>query len=154
MASSTTYLDLILPLGSKYWNWDTWVENMKKLDDAYLNIHHDIELRLTANNVGLNPAIMQIHSSNAQGAVDELSHKGSSIFFIDVTEDMTLTVPSYAYAHFVLTFGNSVPTVTFVKSIPDSHNDIEWINGEPTFEANSTYELSFLHLSCLWTKRD
>lgn len=154
MAQETSNLHLILPLGSRYWNLDTWVENMNILDKAYLDIQHTIELRLVASNVAINRTIPGLNARNAQTALDNLAARGTSIYFINVTENMTLTIPSYAYCHMTLTFGNTVPTVTFVKSIPDSHSDFEWINGQPTFEANSTYELSFLHLACIWQKRN
>lgn len=152
MSQHTQNLNLILPLGSKYWNLDTWNENMEILDEAFLDIQHDIDLRLTAQNTSLSP-INYINSTNMQSGTDELYSKSSSLRFIEVDENMTIQIPAEAHSYLILTFGETVYDVHFVKTPLDSTRQFVWLNNQPTFEANSTYEISFLYLGGIWIKR-
>ena len=150
MANYTSNLNLKLPLGSKYWNYDTWNENMRKLDEAVVNIQHIILENLTASQIPVsNP---RLDADNMQDAIDEFRAHNSSLRYITATEDCDIVVASEGHTYIVLTFGDTVPNVRFVKT-PSERNFI-WMNDYPTFEPNSTYEISFLKLSAIWYKRN
>lgn len=150
-------LGLFLPEGHEYFNINTWNTNMQKLDAAYAllrdgsGLGQSIDARLVLYDNNLS----DLDATNVQDAIDELAQRSpsSTAYFIDVTENMTITVATYAHAYFVLSFGPTVYNVTFVQSIPDSGKQFTWEGGEPYFEPNSVYELSFLHLDCKWFKR-
>ena len=145
MADSTRYLHLTLPLGSRYWNLDTWVKNMEILDKAYKDTEKIIIDRLQASNVDCKP------SGNVQNKIDELSTLGSWTKFIDVTSNMDITINPSSHCYLTLAFGPTVYNVTFSNRVGRS---FEWINDYPNFEPNSVYELSFLDLACIWAKRN
>lgn len=144
MASYTDHLKLKLPNGSKYWNYDTWCENMKILDREYKNIEKIIIDRLLASNITYG-------DTNVQDAIDTIVQSGSWIKFVDVNSPTNFVINSNAHNYLTLAFGPSVPGVAFQNR---EGRSIEWINGYPTFEPNSVYELSFLDLSCVWAKRE
>ena len=156
MSNTTTNLKLTLPLGSCYWNYDTWDDNMEKLDEGYLHIHDRITANLTASNITCSNAKSdgKLVSTNCQDMFEEMRHKLSGVKTYTVVSDITIPIAVYAHNYIILTFGDTVPNVTFTKSLPTSENDFEWINGYPLFEPNSSYELSFLRLACIWAKRD
>lgn len=145
MADSTRYLHLTLPLGSRYWNLDTWVKNMEILDKAYKDTEKIIIDRLQASNVDCKP------SGNVQDKIDELSTLGSWTQFIDVTSNMNIVINPSSHCYLTLAFGPTVYNVTFSNRVGRS---FEWINDYPNFEPNSVYELSFLDLACIWAKRN
>ena len=145
MADSTRYLHLTLPLGSRYWNLDTWVKNMEILDKAYKDTEKIIIDRLQASNVDCKP------SGNVQNKIDELSTLGSWTKFIDVTSNMNIIINPSSHCYLTLAFGPTVYNVTFSNRVGRS---FEWINDYPNFEPNSVYELSFLDLACIWAKRN
>lgn len=145
MADSTRYLHLTLPLGSRYWNLDTWVKNMEILDKAYKDTEKIIIDRLQASNVDCKP------SGNVQDKIDELSTLGSWTQFIDVTSNMNIIINPSSHCYLTLAFGPTVYNVTFSNRVGRS---FEWINDYPNFEPNSVYELSFLDLACIWAKRN
>lgn len=145
MADSTRYLHLTLPLGSRYWNLDTWVKNMEILDKAYKDIEKIVIDRLQASNVDCKP------SGNVQDKIDELSTLGSWTQFIDVTSNMNIVINPSSHCYLTLAFGPTVYNVTFSNRVGRS---FEWINDYPNFEPNSVYELSFLDLACIWAKRN
>lgn len=150
-------LGLRLPLAKEYFNINTWNTNMRLLDEAYalLSDSSGATHSIAANLVQYNNTASGLSAHNVQDALDEISQRTSigEVFFIDVTYPMTLTVATYAHAYFVLSFGSTVYNVTFVQSLPDSGKEFVWEGGEPNFQPNSTYELSFLHLDCKWFKR-
>lgn len=96
---------------------------------------------------------MQAQTDALSGIDNYLLANTGDLIDLTVEEDTTITVKSYGHTYVVLTFGNEVYNVTFVKSDPLDPNDIVYQKGQPTFEANSTYELSFLKLNCIWKKR-
>ena len=150
MANYTPNLNLRLPLGSKYWNYDTWNDNMRKLDTAVVDIQHIILDNLTASQIPVsNP---RLNATNMQDAVGELKSKSASLRYINITEDCDVIIPSETHAYVVLTFGSTVYNVRFVKTTPTTR-DFIWLNGIPNFEPNSSYEISFLKLSAIWYKR-
>lgn len=149
MANYTTNLHLILPLGSKYWNYDTWNENMKILDTAFLDIQEYIFTQFTADNTSVsNP---KLEATNMQDAIDELKDRNSSLRYITVTEDCEILIPSESHTYIVLSFGDTVYDVQFVKTPSD--REFTWMNDYPTFEPNKTYEISFLYLSAVWCEK-
>lgn len=151
MANYTPNLELRLPLGSKYWNYDTWNHNMKLLDEAVMNIQRIILDNLTASQITVsNP---NLDATDMQTAIDELKTESASLRYINITENCDIIIPSEAHSYVVLTFGDTVYNVRFIKTTPTSR-DFIWMNGVPTFEPNSTYEISFLKLSAIWYKRD
>ena len=152
MANYTTNLHLKLPLGSKYWNLDTHNENMKKLDDAYPEIQRSVIEALSAGNVTVSSELLE--ATNAQDAIDELSERESFLEYLTISEDISLRVPSEGHAYYVLTFGSSVPSVSFAKIPQESGRVLEWLNGSPSFEPNSTYEISILRMSGIWYRRE
>lgn len=154
MPRQTDNLGLILPLGSKYWNLDTWVTNMKILDEAFTEIQGQIEERLTARNLTFDNTDLPLDATTVQDAIEELNVKSSSFRIIDVDENMTIPVSCTAHDYIILNFYNSVPNINFVKSDDSYQGDFQWLNGYPTFEANATYEISFLQLAGIWMKQE
>ena len=152
MANYTQNLRLKLPLGSKYWNLDTHNENMTKLDEAYPNVQRQVFDRLTADRITVSSA--KLSSTNSQDAIDELLANESSLHYITVSGDTTLRVRAEGHTYFVLTFGETVPSVTFLKYPETSQRSLSWLNGPPTFEPNSIYDISILKMSGIWSKRD
>lgn len=154
MPRQTDNLHLILPLGSKYWNLDTWKTNMEILDKAFTDLQGQIEARLTADNLSYDDTGTPLNSTNIQDAIVELNTKASSFRIIDVDENMTIPVSCTAHDYIILNFYNSVPNINFVKSDDSYQGDFQWLNGYPTFEANATYEISFLQLAGIWMKQE
>ena len=152
MAQHTEELKLTLPLGSCYWNYDTWNENMKILDKAFLDLNEIIIGNLTASQLTCHNDSFE--ATTVQEFGEEAPHKLSKKYEMTITEDTTIPIAVYAHIYLVLHFGNTVPNVTFVKSLPSAPGNFEWLNRQPVFRANKTYELSFLRLSCIWAERD
>ena len=152
MANYTPNLNLRLPLGSKYWNLDTHNENMEKLDGAYPEVHRHVFENLNASRIAVSN--QKLEAENMQEAVDELLERESSLHYMTITEDTTLRVRAEGHTYFVLTFGEFVPQVTFLKYPETSSRSLSWFNGPPTFEPNSIYEISILKMSGIWCKRD
>lgn len=96
---------------------------------------------------------MQAHTDAIQGMDNYLYENTGDLIDITPTEDVTITVKSYGHTYVILTFGGDVYNVTFQKSDPEDPNVITYQGDAPVFEANSTYELSFLKLNCIWKKR-
>ncbi len=154
MPRQTDNLHLILPLGSKYWNLDTWKTNMEILDKAFTELQGQIEARLTADNLSYDDTGTPLNSTNIQDAIVELNSKSSSFRIIDVEEDMTIPVSCTAHDYIILNFYNTLHNVTFVKSDAEHQGDFVWLNGSPQFEANATFEISFLQLNGIWMKQE
>ena len=150
-------LGLILPLESENFDIKDWNSNMRVLDEAYA--------LLTDPSGGTKPIASDLitydntesglDAANVKDALDLLAQgtTAENLYFMDITEDTTITVATYSHVYLVLSFGETVPSVSFVQSIPDSGRDFVWEGGQPQFQPNSTYELSFLHLDCMWFKR-
>lgn len=96
---------------------------------------------------------MQAQTDALSGIDNYLFSNTGDLINLPVEADTTITVKSYGHTYVVLTFGENLYNVTFVKSDPDDPNDITYQKEAPTFEPNSTYELSFLYLNCIWKKR-
>lgn len=154
MPRFTDNLSLILPRGSKYWNLETWNKNMEILDKAQKDLQHLVEVSMTADNVSYdNTFTPEIIATNVQDAIPEIKSKSNVLDYRTITSDTTITVPSEAHAYYVLTFGDNVPRVEFVKDNPQSEQVFLWMNGMPEFHSNKTYEISFLKLCCIWYER-
>lgn len=157
MADKSYYLNLILPKGSKFWNYDTWNTNMNILDEKYLDIKERKDFSLKASEITYSNTKSKLSAEDVQNAIDEVNIKSTgnpkdSITFIDVNSDLVLPVENEAHTYYVLSFGATVHNITFQKT-DSSEGVIIYQNGEPTFKPNKTYELSFLYLNCLWGER-
>ena len=152
MANYTPNLNLRLPLGSKYWNLDTHNENMAKLDGAYPEVHRHVFENLNASRIAVSN--QKLEAENMQEAVDELLERESSLHYMTITEDTTLRVRAEGHTYFVLTFGEFVPVVSFLKYPMTATSNLSWLNGPPVFEPNSVFEVSILKMSGIWYKRD
>ena len=152
MPRFTDNLGLRLPEKKEYFRISDWNTNMQLLDSAY-GILSGQSQRVTANLVQYDNTTSGLNAVNVQEALDEISINSSSsnVYFIEADHDMTITIATYAHIYVVLSFGSTVPNITFAKSI--AGKDFVWEGGEPVFQPNSTYELSFLHLDCKWFKR-
>lgn len=152
MPRYTDNLGLRLPEKQEYFRISDWNANMQLLDSAY-GILSGQSQRVTASLVAYDNSTSGLSAINVQGALDEIGKNSSSanVYFIEADHDMTITIATYAHIYVVLSFGSTVPNITFAKSI--AGKDFVWEGGEPVFQANSTYELSFLHLDCKWFKR-
>lgn len=153
MPNYTDNLTLILPKGKEYFRIQDWNANMRKLDDAYGLLSGQTQ-RVTASLVSYDNTTSGIDAHNVQDAIDKVAQNSSisnTVYFIEADHDMTITIATYAHIYVVLSFGSTVPNITFAKSI--AGKDFVWEGGEPVFQPNSTYELSFLHLDCKWFKR-
>lgn len=152
MPRFTDNLGLRLPEKQEYFRISDWNTNMQLLDSAY-GILSGQSQRVTANLVQYDNTTSGLNAVNVQEALDEISINSSSsnVYFIEADHDMTITIATYAHIYVVLSFGSTVPNITFAKSI--AGKDFVWEGGEPVFQPNSTYELSFLHLDCKWFKR-
>ena len=151
MSSTTYYLHLKCPSGSKYWNYDTWCYNMEILAEKAKEIETIILDNLQAVNVDYNNTTSGITGNNVQAAIDDVARSGSWVKFADVTSATNFEINANACCHLTVSFGPSVPAVSFTNR---ANRQFNWINGYPTFEPNSVYELSFLDLGCIWVKRD
>lgn len=149
-------LRLTLPKKDEYFDITTWNNNMRLLDEAYALLTGSAS-KLSANLISYDNSKSKLKAANVQEAIDEVATGGggstSELYFITATTPTTITAATYGHTYVVLSFGSTVPAVTFEQSIPSSGKSIVWQGGEPTFEPNSTYELSFLHLNCKWFKR-
>ena len=155
MPRFTDNLSLILPRGSKYWNLDTWNKNMEILKKAAEELGEMEQVVLSADNISYdNTLTPQITSTTVQGAIPEIKSKSNVLDYRTITSDTTITVPSEAHAYYILTFGDNVPRVDFVKDNPQSEQVFLWMNGMPEFHSNKTYEISFLKLCCIWYERN
>lgn len=96
---------------------------------------------------------MQAHTDALSGIDNYLINNTGELLDITPTEDMTITVNSYGHTYVILNFGETVPEITFEKSDSQDPNDISYQGEPPAFEPNSTYELSFLKLYCIYKKR-
>lgn len=150
MSSTTYYLHLKCPSGSKYWNYDTWCYNMEILAEKAKEIETIILDNLQAVNVDYNNTTSGITGNNVQTAIDDVARSGSWVKFADVTSATNFEINANACCHLTVSFGPSVPSVSFTNR---ANRQFNWINGYPTFEPNSVYELSFLDLGCIWVKR-
>lgn len=71
---------------------------------------------------------------------------------LTVDQETTITLKATGHTYIVLKFEGTVYNVTFATD--PSGQTITYDSGSaPQFEANSTYELSFLNLYCIWKKR-
>lgn len=148
-------LGLELPFERENFNINTWNANMRKLDEAYALLKNGGETRpISADLVQYDNTNSGLAATNLQLAMDEIASENidTDIYEIEVTEDMTINIATYAHIYIVLKFGDTVHNITWTKSLPGK--DFHWEGGQPTFQANSTYELSFLYLDCCWFKRE
>ena len=157
MPRTSPNLGLALPLEKEYFNINTWNSNMRILDDAYalLTDPSGGSRPITAEIVQYDNTQSGLDATNLQMAVNELAGKtlDGDTYEIYVDQDMTITIATWAHIYIILHFGETVYNVTFEQSIPDSGIDFVWEGGRPNFQSNSTYELSFLRLDCMWFKR-
>ena len=155
MPRYSTNLGLTLPEPQEYFNINTWNSNMRTLDEAYALLKDDSgqSKPIAADLVTYDDTTSQLGAGNVQGAIDKLTLRGidSNTYFIDVTQDMEITIATWAHIYVVLKFGNTVHNVTFKKSMDGL--DFVWEDGQPIWTANTTFELSFLRLDCRWFKR-
>lgn len=96
---------------------------------------------------------MQAHTDAISGIDSYLINNTGELLDLSPTVDTTITVNSYGHTYVILTFGDTVPNITFQKSDPEDPNSITYHGEAPEFEPNSTYELSFLKLYCIYKKR-
>lgn len=96
---------------------------------------------------------MQAQTDALSGIDNYLFANTGDLINVTAVADTTITVKSHGHTYVVLTFGENLYNITFVKSDPDDPNEITYQGEAPTFEPNSTYELSFLYLNCIWKKR-
>jgi hypothetical protein len=147
----TDNLGLKLPRGSKYWNYDTWNDNMKILDEhSYGLTTPTIVLPMPAADVRFVPNQDTITATNVQDGIDQLAQAISIVKHVEIATDTTITVSETGHEYYMLHFGISTPTVTFVAR---NGGTIAWLNGSPTFQPYTTYEISFLRLKGIWSKR-
>ena len=153
----STNLGLSLPEAEEYFDISTWNTNMRILDEAYALLRDESGQAhpIAADLVTYDDTQSGLDANNVQAAIDKLAFNclDKNTYHIDVTENMTITIATYAHIYIVLNFGNTAYNVTFKQSIPGSGLKFIWEGGKPTFHANSTYELSFLNLDCRWFKR-
>ena len=155
MPRFTDNLSLALPRGSKYWNYDTWDKNMEILMDAFKEVGDiaDIEVHSADRVAYDNTFTPMINATTVQDAIPEVKAKSNQIVYQTITSDTTIEVPTDAHAYYILTFGDNVPRVNFVKSNQQSQEVFLWMNGMPEFHSNKVYEISFLKLCCIWYER-
>lgn len=121
MSEYTNSLNLKLPSGSKYWNYDTWNDNMTKLDGAY----KDIERRQGID--GISASDLVYYDSNVQTALDNIAMSfGTPFYEIELKSNTILHIPNYSLAHIIVYTkhksdypNGEVPTIEFKKSISD-----------------------------------
>lgn len=157
MSRETLNLHLTLPDEREYFNIVTWNKNMQTLDEAYalLTDPSGSPTSVPANMISYDNSVSGMTATNLQSAVDELAGRtmDGNTYEIYVDQDMQLTIATWAHIYIILHFSDTVYNVTFVQSLPDSGIDFVWEGGAPNFQSNSTYELSFLRLDCMWFKR-
>jgi len=157
MAKTSPNLGLILPAESENFNISTWNRNMRILDDAYalLTDPQGGSSPIPAVMIRYDNTASELDATNVQEAVDSLAGTliDGNTYEVYVDQNITLTIATWAHIYLILHFGETVPTVNFVQSLPDSGIDFRWEGGHPSFQPNSTYELSFLRLDCMWFKR-
>lgn len=150
-------LRLILPLESENFDIKDWNSNMRVLDEAYalLTDPSGGTKPFPADVISYDNTESHLSAANVQSAIDELSGTliDGNTYEETVTSDTTITIATWAHIYLILHFGETVPNVTFVQSLPDSGINFVWEGGYPSFQPNSTYELSFLRLDCMWFKR-
>jgi len=157
MAKTSPNLGLILPAESENFNISTWNRNMRILDDAYalLTDPQGGSAPIPGELVRYDNTESGLDATNVQDAIDGLAGTliDGNTYEVYVDQNITLTIATWAHIYLILHFGETVPTVNFVQSLPDSGIDFRWEGGHPSFQPNSTYELSFLRLDCMWFKR-
>ena len=157
MPRETQNLHLFLPNENELFNITTWNQNMQTLDEAYalLTDPSGSPTSVPANMISYDNSVSGMTATNLQSAVDELAGRtmDGNTYEIYVDQDMQLTIATWAHIYIILHFSDTVYNVTFVQSLPDSGIDFVWEGGIPNFQSNSTYELSFLRLDCMWFKR-
>ena len=157
MPRETQNLHLFLPNENELFNITTWNQNMQTLDEAYalLTDPSGSPTSVPANMISYDNSVSGMTATNLQSAVDELAGRtiDGNTYEIYVDQDMQLTIATWAHIYIILHFSDTVYNVTFVQSLPDSGIDFVWEGGTPNFQSNSTYELSFLRLDCMWFKR-
>lgn len=157
MSRETQNLHLHLPDENEFFNITIWNQNMQTLDEAYalLTDPSGTPTSVPANMITYDNSESGLTSQNLQGAVDEISASAidGDTYEIYVDQDMQITIATWAHIYLILHFSDTVYNVTFVQSLPDSGIDFRWEGGYPSFQSNSTYELSFLRLDCMWFKR-
>ena len=157
MSRETQNLHLFLPDENEFFNITTWNQNMQTLDEAYalLTDPSGSPTSVPASMISYDNTDSGLTASNLQGAVDEIVGRSmdGDTYEIYVDQDMQLTIATWAHIYLILHFSDTVYNVTFVQSLPDSGIDFVWEGGRPNFQSNSTYELSFLRLDCMWFKR-
>ena len=152
MPAFTDNLGLRMPRGDEYFNISSWNTNMRILDQAYALLKDETgSHNVPASAISFNNSGTGIRATNVQAALNELvqSTVVTEYSEIYVTEDITITVASNSHIWIVLHFGD-VYQVDFQTS---AGTPVEWEGGRPTFEGNSTYEMSFLKGNCKWFKR-
>lgn len=157
MSRETQNLHLYLPDENERFNIATWNANMQTLDEAYalLTDPSGTATSVPANMISYDNSESGLTATNLQSAVDELVGRSmdGDTYEIYVDQDMQITIATWAHIYLILHFSDTVYNVTFVQSLPDSGIDFVWEGGRPNFQSNSTYELSFLRLDCMWFKR-
>lgn len=152
MPSSTDNLGLRCPYEDEFFSINVWNSNMRILDEAYaLLTDPSGSHSIPASAISFNNSGTGLRATNVQAALNELvkSTVVTEYLEVTVTEDITITVAANSHVWVVLHF-SSIYQVDFQTS---SGAPVEWEGGRPTFEANSTYELSFLKGNCKWFKR-
>lgn len=140
MPGYTKNLNLIKPYDSNYFNINTWNANMNILDEAF---------SLSEGKVAEVEA--EEDPDDPSKTIYVLPYAG--LYFISVTQDTTITFPSYDLIHVVLAFDTTVHNVVWKKSEASASNII-WDNGsEPVWEASKVYEVSILHGHAIAYKR-
>ena len=153
MPKLTDNLGLRMPLGEEYFSINHWNTNMRLLDEAYALLKDTTGThKIPADMINFNNTGTGMRATTVQAALNELVQASVSTELVQlyVNEDKTIGIPANSHVWIILTFGGTVYQVDFESN---SGLPIEWEGGRPSFEPNSTYELSFLKLNCRWFKR-
>ena len=98
----------------------------------------------------INVNSMQDITDGLSGIDNYLVENTGDLINIEPDTATIIDVKTNGHTYVILTFGDDVYNITFH---PDDGGTITYQGEAPTFEANSTYELSFLYLNCIWKKR-
>ncbi len=153
MSNYSDNLGLILPFEREMFDINTWNQNMRVLDEAYayLTDESGVTRGINALSVRYDPTVSELDATNVQAAIDELSRGAAGGYmYVDVTEDIEISVPTEGHLYVVLAFGSTMYTVTFTT---EQGKTIVYEQGTPNFSVDNVYELSFLNLNCRWFKR-
>lgn len=134
MSDRTANLNLELPLGSKYWNYDTHNANMEKLDIASLKIDRGVIPDFNASGIICSDGITTV-----QQAIDELAHKNrKNLYSFTLDRNLEVSVGNYINAHCqVIVPKNTSYSLKFIKANPSADNEFK-VQGGRYYGAGET----------------